>query len=81
MNKSVERLMGFNALVLSLATLASFVLPLILDPMLEGRGNFVKAMAQVFPLLLIIPFSCNLIKVASYQGTLGTSETSPAETP
>lgn len=62
--KSIKKLVGLNALILAAAALISFILPLVLDSMLEGRGNFIKAMAHVVPVLLVIPVSCQLISKA-----------------
>ena len=66
-NEKTKKLIGTNAGILTLAALVSFVLPLILDSMLEGRGNFIKMMAHVMPLFATIPLSCKLVAAAGEQ--------------
>lgn len=59
-----KKLVGTNTGLLTIAALASFVLPLILDSILGGRGGFIKAMMHLFPLFAVIPLSCRLILLA-----------------
>ena len=59
-----KKLIGSNAVILTAAALASFVLPMIVESMTEGRGNFIKAMAQMIPLFAVIPLSCRLVAMA-----------------
>ena len=68
-----KKLVAMNAGILAAAALVSFILPMILDSMLEGRGNFIKAMAHVLPILAAIPFSCRLIAIASTPATSSNS--------
>lgn len=71
-NEKTKKLIGTNAGILTIATLVSFILPLILDSMLEGRGNFIKAMSHVMPLFASIPLSCRLIVLAGTQSDVPT---------
>ncbi|NND98755.1 MAG: hypothetical protein HKN47_15650 [Pirellulaceae bacterium] len=66
-NEQTKKLIGTNAGILTAAALVSFVLPMILDSMLEGRGNFIKAISHILPLLTTIPWSCRLIAIAGEQ--------------
>jgi len=56
-----NKLVATNAAVLAAAGLVSFVLPMIATSITEGRGNFLIAMAQIAPILCVIPISCSLV--------------------
>lgn len=59
-----QELIAWNAAVIAVAALASFVLPRIAASMTDGRANFLIAMAQVVPVLSAIPVSCGFVKKA-----------------
>ena len=56
-----KKLVQTNAAVLTAGMLASFVLPMITDSITDGRGNFLRAMAHIFPLICAMAFSCSLL--------------------
>ncbi len=64
MTKPEKKIITTNAAISVAATLTSFVLPLIAESITDGRGKFLKIMAQVFPLLCGIWISTSLISKA-----------------
>lgn len=60
-----QKLIATNAAIWAAATLISFVLPLIAESMTDGRGNFLKMMAQVFPLICAMWISTGLLSKGS----------------
>lgn len=61
MDPKTRKLVISNAIALCLATLASFALPLVMESLTDGDAKFLRALSHVFPLFVIIPFSCQLI--------------------
>ncbi|TWU42375.1 hypothetical protein [Novipirellula artificiosorum] len=62
MNKTQkQRVIAINAAVLAAGMLASFVLPLIVESLIDGRGAFLRALTHIFPLVCAMAFSCSLM--------------------
>ena len=59
-----QKIIGVNAAIWTGASLLSFVLPLIAESITDGRGNFLKMMAHMFPLLFALLISSNLLNSA-----------------
>lgn len=68
MNQSdKKKLIGANAAIWAGAMLASFVLPMIAESITEGRGQFLKMMAHIFPLICGLAFSSRVLSQAIEQ--------------
>lgn len=52
-----KRIVGRQALILTIASLVSFVLPKIFHSMTDGRSQFLIDFGQMFPLLLAVTLS------------------------
>lgn len=59
-----KKLLGTNVIVLTLAMLASFVLPKVAEASVDGKGTFLIALAQLFPLFVAIGLSTALLNNA-----------------
>ncbi len=60
-----KKLAAQNAAMLAVAGLASFVLPMITDSLTDGRSNFLRMMAHMIPLLVVIPISSQFVAKAA----------------
>jgi hypothetical protein len=56
-----KKLITTNAAILAAGMFASFVLPLIIESVTDGRADFLKMMMQMFPLIVAMMASTGMI--------------------
>lgn len=68
-NSEKKKLITTNAAILAAGMLASFVLPLIVESVTDGRANFLKMLMHMFPLVIAMTASNGIISKAVGQPT------------
>lgn len=59
-----KRLITTNALIWAVGMVVSFIAPLIVESIVDGRGEFLKMAAHVFPLVIAMQASTGVINKA-----------------
>lgn len=68
-NSAKKKLIATNAAIWAGGMVTSFVFPLIVESITDGRANFLKMMVHLFPLIIAMMASTGIISKAIGQPT------------